>query len=64
MTSYLSENEAETHKMAMPILPKFLTMNWNISRTISRIEVGDGSCFSIFHALSFERNFFSTGGAL
>ena len=42
--------------MAMPILPKFLTLNWNISRTIWRIEVGDSSFFSIFHALSFEGN--------
>ena len=48
----------KTHKMAMPIFPKFLTLNWNISRTISRIEVGDGSIVSIFHALSFDRNFF------
>ena len=34
--------------MAMSILPKFLTLKWNISRTIWRIEVGDGSFFSIF----------------
>ena len=45
--------------MAMSILPKFLTLKWNISRTIWRIEVGDGSfLFFIFHALSFELNFF------
>ena len=48
--------------MAISILPKFLTLKWNISRTISRIEVGNGSFFSIFHALSFDLNFFSTGG--
>ena len=36
-----------------------------ISRNIWRIEVGDGSLFCIFHALSFELNFFfSTGGSL
>ena len=44
--------------MAMSILPKYLNLKWNISRTIWRIEVGDGSFFRIFHALSFEPNFF------
>ena len=42
----------------MSILPKFLTLKWNISRTIWRIEVSDGSSFCIFHALSFGLNFF------
>ena len=44
--------------MATSILLKFLTLKWNISRTIWHIEVGDGSFFSIFYALSFELNFF------
>ena len=44
--------------MAMSILLKLLTLKRNISRTIGRIEVGDGSSFCIFHALSFELNFF------
>ena len=45
--------------MAMSILPKFLTLKWNISRTIRRIEVGHGSFFfCIFHTLSFELIFF------
>ena len=48
----------KTYKMAMSILPKSLTVKWNISRTIWRIEVGDGSFYCIFHALSFGRNFF------
>ena len=48
----------KTYKMAMSIMPKFLTLKWNISRTIWRIEVGDGSFFCIFHALSFELKFF------
>ena len=48
----------KTYKMAMSILPKFLTLKWNISRTIWCIEVGDGSFFSIFHALSLELDFF------
>ena len=48
----------KTYKMAMSILPKFLTLKWYFSRTIWRIEVGDGSFFCIFHALSFEPNFF------
>ena len=47
----------KTYKMAMAILPKFLTLKWNISRTTGRIEVGDGSSFCIFHALSFELSF-------
>ena len=44
--------------MAMSILLKFLTLKWNISRTIGHIEVSDGSSFCIFQALSFELNFF------
>ena len=44
--------------MAMPILLKFQTLKCDISRTIWRIEVSDGSLFCIFHALSFERNVF------
>ena len=59
MTSYFIEKEAKIYKMATSILLKFLTLKWNISRTIWRIEVGDGSVFCIFHALSFELNFFS-----
>ena len=53
VTSYLIENEAENLKMATSILPKFLTLKWNISRTIWLIEVGDGSFF-FFH---FSRSF-------
>ena len=44
----------KTYKMAMPILLKFLTLGWDISRTTWRIEINDGSFFGIFHALSFE----------
>ena len=44
----------KTYKMAMSILPKFLTLKWNISRSIWCIEVGDGCFFCICHALSFE----------
>ena len=60
MTSYLSENEAENLQNGDVHLVQFLTLKWNISRTIWRIEVGDGSffLFFIFHALSFERNLF------
>ena len=39
-------------------MAKFLTLKWNISRTIRRIEVGDGSIFCIFRDLSFELKFF------
>ena len=38
----------KTFKMAMSILPKFLTLKWNILRTIWHIEVGDGSFFAFF----------------
>ena len=48
----------ETYKMATSILLKFQTLKCDISRTIWRIEVSDSSLFSIFHALSFERNLF------
>ena len=48
----------KTYKIAMSTLPKFLTLKWNISITIWRIEVGDGSFCCIFQALSFELNFF------
>ena len=34
--------------MATSILLKLLTLKWNISRTIWRIEVGDGSFFALF----------------
>ena len=44
--------------MATSILLKFLTLKWNISRTIWHTEIGDGLLFCIFHALSFELNFF------
>ena len=42
----------------MSILLKFPNLEWNISRTIWRIDVSDGSFFCTFHALSFELNFF------
>ena len=58
MTSYLSENEAKIFKMVTSMLLKFLTMKWIISRTICRLEVSDDSFYCIFHALSFELNFF------
>ena len=48
----------ETYKMATSILLKFQTLKCDISRTIWRIEVSDGSLFCIFHTLSFERNLF------
>ena len=43
--------------MAMSISPKLLTLN-EMLRIIWCIEVGDGSFFCIFHALSFKLNFF------
>ena len=60
MTSYLNKNETETYKMATSILLKFVTLKWNISRTIWCIEVSDSSFvfFFIFRALAFELNLF------
>ena len=48
MTSYLCKNEAETYKIVKSILLKFLTLEWDISRTIWRIEVSDGLFFAFF----------------
>ena len=44
--------------MAMSILPKFLTLKWNISRTIWRIDVGDGSFFAFFTLFHLSSTFF------
>ena len=45
--------------MATSILLKFLTLKWNISRTIWCIEVGDGSlCFSFFTLFHLSVTFF------
>ena len=55
VTSYLSENEAKNLQngdVHLTQLPDFEM------GTIWRIEVGDGSFFGIFNALSFEVNFF------
>ena len=57
MTSYLRENEAKNLQNGDVHLAQFLTLSWDISRTIWCIEISDGSCFAIFHALSFELNY-------
>ena len=44
--------------MAMSILFKFLTLKWNISRTVWRIEVGDGSFFAFFTFFHLSLTFF------
>ena len=51
MKSYLSENEAKNLQNDDIRLLKFLTLEWDISRKIWRIEVSDVSFFFIFHAL-------------
>ena len=61
MTSYLSESEAENLQNGDAHLPQIHDFEWNISRTIWRIEVSEGSFFRIFHALSFELNVFFDG---
>ena len=58
MTSYLRENEPENLQMPTSILLKFLILGWDISRTIWRIEVSDGSLFCNFHSFSFELKLF------
>ena len=56
--SYLSRIKAKNLQIATSILLKFLTLTSNVSRTILRIEVSDGSFFCIFHALPFKLNVF------
>ena len=60
MTSYSRENEAENLQNGDVHLAQIPDFEMEISRTIwsIAIEVGDGSFFFIFHALSFELNFF------
>ena len=58
VTSYLSENEAKNLQNGDVHIAQIPDLKWNILRTIWRIEVGDGLLFCIFHALSFELNFF------
>ena len=56
VTSYLIESGAkilrngDVHRAQIP--------DFEMERTIWRIEVSDGSFFFIFHALSFKHNFF------
>ena len=52
------EQAVELYKMAMSILPKFLTLKWNISRTIWSTEVGDGSFFAFFTLFHLSLTFF------
>ena len=54
MTSFLSENEAEN----IQNLAQIPDLERDISRTIWRIDVGDGLFFCIFHAFPFKLNFF------
>ena len=54
----------KSYKMAMSISPKFLTSKWNISRTIWRIEVNDGSFFAFLTLLHLSLIFLPTGGSL
>ena len=63
MTPYLSQNEAKNLQNGDVHIAEIPDLKWNISRTIWRIEVCDGSFFCIFHALSCELNFFSTEGS-
>ena len=58
MTSYFIEKEAKNLQNGNVHIAQIPDFEINISRTIWRIEVGDGSLFCIFHALSFELNCF------
>ena len=50
----------KTCKMATFILLKLLTLEWDISRTIWRIEVSDGSFLAIFTLFHLSLTFFRT----
>ena len=63
MTSYLIENEAENLQNGDVHLAQIPDFEMEYLENHLRIEVGDGSFFLIFHSLSFELNFFSTGGS-
>ena len=59
VTSYLSENEAENLQNGDVHLAQIPDFEVEYLENLWRIEVGDGSSFfCIFHALSFELNFF------
>ena len=57
-TSSYAKMRLKIYKMATSILLTFLTLGWDISRAICRIDVIDGSFFGIFHALPFELKLF------
>ena len=46
LTTHLCKNEVEILQMVTSILLKFLTLKWDISRTIWHTEVSDGPCFA------------------
>ena len=54
MTSYLIENKAENLQNGDVYLAQIFYFEMEY---LESIEVGDGSFFCIFHALSFELNF-------
>ena len=58
VTSYFIEKEAKNLQNGDVHIAQIPDFEMNILRTIWRIEVGDGSLFCIFDALSFELNFF------
>ena len=64
VTSYLSENEAKNLQNGNVHLAQNPDFEMEYLENHLHIEVSDGSFFRIFHALSFEPNFFSTGGSL
>ena len=64
MTSHLSENEAKNLQNGDVHLAQIPDFEMGYLENHWRIEVSDGSFFCIFHALSFELNFFSTGVSL
>ena len=58
MTSYLIENEAENLQNGDAYLAQIPDFEMEYLEKHWRVEVGDGSFFCIFHALSFELNIF------
>ena len=53
----------KTYKMETFILLKLLTLEWDISRTVWRIEITDGSFFACFMLFHLSLTFFSNGKA-
>ena len=64
MTSYLSENEAQTLQNGDVYLAQISNFEMGISRTTWRIEVSEGFSFSFFALFHLSLTYFLSGVAL